>query len=597
MKNNIGGKATSLFKLQELNVPIPKFCVIPITLFEKFIKQTKIDSLLQTYCSNGETLSAKELIVSTPLPKSIADEIMNIYNSAQIADLVSVRSSALNEDGAEQSFAGQYDSFLFVDKSDIPNTVKKCWASLYNINAMSYRKGTFLLWGMAVIIQSMVDATKSGIAFSKDPTGKTPHTLIEAAQGVGENIVSGIITPSRYLVDEKGNIQRFDDILTDEEVSAIIKILRQIVDAYNCEIDSEWCIDKFGKLYFLQARPITAIAATKKPYVCHLTRPFSLMRVQLYHLGEYEGIKSLTDNHYYMNPLFICENGIVRVLYNNISQKENPPNIFSYINNNVDMNKVFDTVKRSVEFITQVIQRKVKFVWREFLLHMCKLYPFSSLGNLAGNLDSRIVGNSMKWWSEYRKNFDKVIWMAEDFLCEIAAENVPEELAEYVFLEEAFDRSLFDPKTIGKRRNGYLYFNGKLIVKQSDNTFNDFLNEHNIYIKENAPISNDKVLRGVCAYGGCVEGYVRIVNNINDMLSFKKGEIIVSSMTVPQYAMIMRDALAIITDEGGVLCHAAIVARELKTPCVIGTKSATLLLRNGDKVRVNGDEGIVILLN
>ena len=597
INDNIGGKAKSLYKLQSLNVPIPNFCVIPVSLYEKYIKQVGIENELQRLCESGNFAEAKNRILATPMPSAVEADIMEIYVRAKLADTVSVRSSAINEDGQAQSFAGQYDSFLFVNKSDIPRTVKKCWASLYNTNAAQYRNGTFLLWGMAVIIQNMIDAEKSGIAFSKDPTGKTQCALIEAAQGVGENIVSGIITPSRYLVDDNDTIQRADTILTDAQILKIIGILRRVVKAYGCEIDSEWCVDKANMLYFLQARPITAIAATKKPYVCHITRPFSLMRVQLYRLGEYEGIKALTNTHYYMNPLFICENGVVRVFYNNISQKENPPNIFDYINQNVDMEKAFAEVEKSVQYSMQVIREEVDFDWKRLLANMCRLYPFSSLGNLAGKLPPSVVGESMKWWAAYREKFDKVIWMAEDFLCEAAAKNVPQDYTDYVFLEEAFDSALLDCAKVEERRKGFLYFNNELVVKQTNTTFNKFLDAHAIYIKEDVPLTQDNVLRGTCAYGGYVEGVVRIVNSLDDMASFKKGEIIVSTMTIPQYATIMRDALAIVTDEGGVLCHAAIVARELKIPCVIGTKFASSLLHNGDKVRINADDGIIVFMN
>ncbi len=105
-----------------------------------------------------------------------------------------------------------------------------------------------------------------------------------------------------------------------------------------------------------------------------------------------------------------------------------------------------------------------------------------------------------------------------------------------------------------------------------------------------------KTLKGQTAQTGRVIGKVRIVRTRQDMSSFLEGEILVSPMTDPSYLPIMKKAAAFITNEGGALCHAAIIARELKKPCVIGTKIATHALMDGDIVEVDGDQGRVIIM-
>jgi pyruvate,water dikinase len=100
-------------------------------------------------------------------------------------------------------------------------------------------------------------------------------------------------------------------------------------------------------------------------------------------------------------------------------------------------------------------------------------------------------------------------------------------------------------------------------------------------------------LQGRVAYKGTITGRVRIVKVKDKMLFFKKGEILVAPMTTPDYLSIMKKAAAFITDEGGALCHAAIIARELKKPCIIGTKIATQVLKDGDLVEVDADKGEV----
>ena len=86
---------------------------------------------------------------------------------------------------------------------------------------------------------------------------------------------------------------------------------------------------------------------------------------------------------------------------------------------------------------------------------------------------------------------------------------------------------------------------------------------------------------------------VRIIKNRDDFTKMKPGDILVASMTTTNMMPIIKKAVAIITDEGGITCHAAIIARELKKPCIIGTKIATKVLKDGDMVEVDADKGIV----
>lgn len=103
----------------------------------------------------------------------------------------------------------------------------------------------------------------------------------------------------------------------------------------------------------------------------------------------------------------------------------------------------------------------------------------------------------------------------------------------------------------------------------------------------------DGELRGTCAQPGKVRGMVRVVHDPFSPGEFNQGDILVSGMTRPDFVPLMKKAGAIVTDAGGVLCHAAIVSRELGTPCVIGTQTATRVLRSGDLVEVDAAEGVV----
>lgn len=122
----------------------------------------------------------------------------------------------------------------------------------------------------------------------------------------------------------------------------------------------------------------------------------------------------------------------------------------------------------------------------------------------------------------------------------------------------------------------------------------DFLNKQAF---EKVTIKKTKELKGTPAYVGQAKGKVKIINVPEDMVKMESGDIMVSHTTYPSLVPAMKKAAAIITDDGGITCHAAIVARELKTPCVVGTKLASKVLKDGDLVEVDANKGVVKRIN
>jgi phosphohistidine swiveling domain-containing protein len=122
------------------------------------------------------------------------------------------------------------------------------------------------------------------------------------------------------------------------------------------------------------------------------------------------------------------------------------------------------------------------------------------------------------------------------------------------------------------------------------------LDGHEIFIKKHIPKIDE--LKGFGASVGKAKGIVRICHGSREALrKIKKGDILVTGMTTPDYVPAMRKAAAIITDEGGITCHAAIISRELGIPCIVGTKNATSVLKDGDLVEVDAERGIIKKLN
>ena len=160
---------------------------------------------------------------------------------------------------------------------------------------------------------------------------------------------------------------------------------------------------------------------------------------------------------------------------------------------------------------------------------------------------------------------------------------MPDELVD--FLKE----NKINKKLISERKKGFACTceDYKLKVYSGDE-LKEFHKKYIIKIKEES-----KEITGACASPGIVEGIVRIVNSKKDINKIKEGDILVMTMTTPDFVPAMKKAGAIVTDEGGILCHAAIVSRELGVPCMIGTKVATKVLKDGDFIRVDASHGIL----
>lgn len=105
------------------------------------------------------------------------------------------------------------------------------------------------------------------------------------------------------------------------------------------------------------------------------------------------------------------------------------------------------------------------------------------------------------------------------------------------------------------------------------------------------------ILKGIPASSGVVEGIVKIVKGIKDISKFKEGDILVAEITEPSMVIMMNKAGAIVTDKGGLTSHPAIISRELGIPCVVATRNATKLLKDGVKIRVDGTRGEVFIIN
>jgi len=295
-RSNTGGKAMSLHELHQTGVDVPSGFTVTTQSYRDHIQKIALGDV-DTYLSTGDidTKSAelRDEILTTPVPSAVSDRILGIYDDEFAGDdRVAVRSSATAEDMEDASFAGQQDTYLNVQRDDLIERVKECWASLFTKRACVYRERNDISHEdaeMAVVVQEMVDATISGVLFTNDPVSGDDEMTIESAWGLGEGVVSGEVTPDRFVVDgDTGNLITTDlstkrqqytwngdeteliavaegkqevRTLTDDQIQALWTKAQEITDYFGEPQDIEWAIDD-GELYILQSRPITSITSS-----------------------------------------------------------------------------------------------------------------------------------------------------------------------------------------------------------------------------------------------------------------------------------------------------------------------------------------------
>jgi pyruvate,water dikinase len=174
-----------------------------------------------------------------------------------------VRSSSTAEDSGQASFAGQFETVLNVDSHGLEEAVLRCRRSVRAERVAVYRGGKDA-GSMAVLIQPMIVADAAGVAFTTDPVSGKHDTVIEAVEGLGERLVSGIATPERWTVREDGSIQAppAATALDRDQATAVSELARKVEQHQGRPQDIEWAISG-GSLWLLQARPITALPSTR----------------------------------------------------------------------------------------------------------------------------------------------------------------------------------------------------------------------------------------------------------------------------------------------------------------------------------------------
>ncbi|MDD5012357.1 MAG: phosphoenolpyruvate synthase [Candidatus Nanoarchaeia archaeon] len=426
-----GGKGANLGEMYNLKVNVPPGFVVTAQAYDYFIEKAglreKMNEILgqieyeNTKELEDATKKIREMIIKADLPKGMQEEIFEAYelldtnnlkNAKGVLEMlknsepifVAVRSSATAEDLADASFAGQQETFLNVKgKTELITSIKKCFASLFTARATYYRhkKGyEKIKVSLSVVVQRMIDSEKSGVIFSKDPTNKTDNIIIEAVFGLGEGIVSGRITPDKYILSS--DLEILDKKISDKKVAITRdsgggqKLVKLSEEKSNQQVLKEYEIKKFAEI-------------------------------------------SLKLEEHYKKP-------------------------------------------QDIEFAVE---------------------------------------------------------------------------------------------------NGELYILQTRAVTTREKKI------------ETEEIEGEVILSGLGASPGIGSGKVKVIKDLADLNKIVEGDILVTIMTNPDMVVTMQKSAAIITDEGGLTAHAAIVSREMGIPAVVGTRDATEKLKDGDIVTVDGSSGQV----
>ncbi len=441
----VGGKGASLGELTGAGLPVPPGFVVTAGTYRSFIEEAEIDEELfaavDVDVDDSAALAdaadrAQELILETPFPDDLREEIVASYREVGDGEaFVAVRSSATAEDLPDASFAGQQETFLNVTEENLLDRVRECWASLFTQRAIYYRQEQGFdhsAVNIAVVVQQMVDAEKSGVMFTSHPSTGDPTMIIEAAWGLGEAVVSGAVSPDNYVIDRK---DRSMDITIAEK-----KVMHEKDEATGQTVEREVPEDK---------RTQRVVSDDE--------------------IDELMGLGERVEDHY--------------------------------------------GEPQDVEWA--IVDGEV---------YMLQSRPITTIDEDSGDAAEATGADASK--------------------------------------------GLTDGSGVQTAESG---------GGASD-----------------ASSSGDVLVDGLGSSPGTVSGPARIVTKLDDLAKVGEGDIIVTEMTMPDMVPAMKRASGIITDEGGMTSHAAIVSRELGVPAIVGTTNATTVLEDGQVVTLDGEKGSVL---
>lgn len=331
------------------------------------------------------------------------------------------------------------------------------------------------------------------------------------------------------------------------------------------------------------------------------SRDFSLPSIEAWVKGESTNPKGWTDKKQPFLPYIIVENADDTIH-------------FFYNMQGVDwvcdlLIKLSKQDRKFIPKIEQGVLEKLRFIrpiyengqaiplpeLRKFIKAYQYGFPWFEAMWLYFEMDpARIQGLHLDSMKKLRTSTDKLCGGTDTIIRKSLAKIFPSLgfLSSYLHIYEIFNGKIPSKNELQKRAKGYFFVSDQLFPGAT---------KAQITKKIGVQLVDDKAkkvkkIEGNIAQKGFAKGFVRRLMGHKQISLLKEGEILVSPMTIPDFLPAMKKAAAFVTDEGGILCHAAIVAREMRKPCIVGTKFATKVFKDGDFVEVDANKGIVTLL-
>ena len=639
--SSAGGKGSSLGEMVRNRISVPKGFVVLVGAYRAFMTENgllqKIEEIVsKTTDEEVDTLEKaskkiRKLFDSAKISKDLERHIFRAFEKLN-TKYVAVRSSATMEDSFSASWAGQLETYLNTTKESLSENIKKCWSSLFTPRAIVYRMDKELPLkdiGVAIVIQEMVQSDVSGNAFSVHPvTQDRDSMVIEAVYGLGEALVGGNITPDTYVIQKSNksisklevsnqskalsekvsggskwrslpNRLRDKQKLSNKEIQKLSALILRIERHYNYPVDVEW-VKKGSNFFITQSRPITTLFKEdqQSPVLFKklFTRDYSLVIQQLYQLMIREGLPDVGwDHSHRIVNLGFMKNGVIQA-WENAKFTE------------WFFNKLLEENRKGKKFFDKWIEKynENRTVMKEYYnkideieanefkkaLNIIQAGMFSFLVMFYSGLDDRTPPKIKRWALKIREK--DAFWDTNDnFIRKFLVSMFPQikgyEVA--VLLNEL--KTVPSLKVLKQRKKHFVVGDGLAEIS----SIQDFLKDHPEYHFDIETTDQKDIIKGQTGNKGKVSGIAKVLMKVEEGGKVKKGDIIISPMTTPNYLPAMKKAAAFVTDEGGITCHAAIVARELGKPCVIGTKFATEILHDGDEIEVDATKGIVRIIS
>ncbi|QDT89459.1 PEP/pyruvate-binding domain-containing protein [Gimesia algae] len=597
----------------------------------------------------------RSCIEAVEVPVEIC-EAVQIAAEELAAPRVSVRSSATCEDSATSAWAGQLETYLDVTPGEIIEKIRSCWLSLFSESALAYGGCHGFSTGeisVAVVVQQMVQSDISGIGFSVHPvTQESEIQLIEACLGLGEAIVSGRITPDQFVV-ERGSCQILESItgdqkealwiregnskpvwqkldsrgrqpkITQQQVSEYSALLNQLHKHYGHPIDTEWAIQD-GNFQVLQARPITTLAAEydktliddSQGWQFTVRRPFFLLAASIlpYWLDAKHADNTL-GGHLNEALLIQDETGMMNLFYPHTSSE-------------AFLDRIGDLFQNDREQLIRILRYGLGIYAQAAPVIEQGLSGFENLAELE-DLFADIAQHTTVFpaWvliyiEAHQIEDPEVRALAEEIrshsLYPVIERNILQPLAlqtaeqlGFVEPDRACDLLLWSELKAGTVTRDLLESrfeaiqNGKRFIFQMIDGQEEFhLVSQTGYLltrlskqRKLQASSSTNELTGQVAWPGIFQGRARVVLKLDALgLTISPDEVLVSIQSNPALMPLLQQCGAIVTDDGGIACHAAILARELKKPTLIGTREATIRIQTGDLIEIDTYAQVVRIL-